>query len=142
MIRNIVKISIVAIFVIILICCIVSGGEEIIDYSNITYEQVELQTLFDDLDKNALAANKNYKNKYVEICGEISTIAASGDYISLRVPNAGFTLDSILCKIYNKELREFVMIHEEGDMITVQGQITDVGEVLGYVLRSHSFIGE
>ena len=142
MIRKIVKISIVAISVIILICCIVSGGEEIIDYSNITYEQVELQTLFDDLDKNALAANKNYKNKYVEICGEISTIDASGDYISLQVPNAGLTLDSILCKIYNKELREFIMIHEEGDMITVQGQITNVGEALGYVLRSHSFIGE
>ena len=49
---------------------------------------------------------------------------------------------AILCKIYNRELREFVMIHEEGDMITVQGQITDVGEVLGYVLRSHTFIGE
>ena len=112
MVKNLVKISIVAIFVIISICCIVSDGEKIIDYSNITYEQVELQTLFDDLDKNAFTAKENYKNKYVEICGEISTIDASGDYISLRVPDAGLTLDSILCKIYNKELREFVMIHE------------------------------
>lgn len=142
MVRDLAKIGIVVIFVIILICCIVSGGEENINYSNITYEQVKLQTLFDDLDKNAFAAKENYKNKYVEIYGEISTIDASGDYISLRVPDAGFTLDSILCKIYNRELREFIMVHKEGDMITVQGQITDVGEILGYVLRSHTFIGE
>ncbi len=141
MIKNLVKIGIAVIVVIVLICLFVSGTEEIIDYSTINYEKVELQKMIDDLETNALAAKDAYQNKYVEICGEISTIDASGDYISL-IPKGGSALNSILCKIYDNELREFIMIHKKGDMITVQGQITDVGEVLGYVLRSHTFIGE
>lgn len=141
MIKNLVKISIAIIVVIVLTCLFVSDTEEIIDYSTINYEKVELQKMIDDLETNALAAKDTYQNKYVEICGEISTIDASGDYISL-IPKDGSALNSILCKIYDNELREFIMIHKKGDMITVQGQITDVGEVLGYVLRSHTFIGE
>lgn len=141
MIKNLVKIGIAVIVVIVLTCLFVSGTEEIIDYSTINYEKVELQKMIDDLEINALAAKDTYQNKYVEICGEISTIDASGDYISL-IPKDDSALNSILCKIYDNELREFIMIHKKGDMITVQGQITDVGEVLGYVLRSHTFIGE
>lgn len=140
MIKNICKVSIAAILCLIVIAFFCSS-EAPVDYVTINYEKVELQKMIDDLETNALAAKDTYQNKYIEIYGEISTIDASGDYISL-IPKGGFALDSILCSIRDKELLNFVRIHNSGECITVQGQITDVGEVFGFTMLAHNFIGE
>lgn len=110
-----------------------SKAEEIKKEEKITYESVELQTMIDDLKSNALKAEKTYQNKYVEISGKIKTFDSDGDYITIEPTNASeWNFDTVMCKIKNDDQLNFLLEKNVGDAVTVKGQITSIGEVLGY----------
>ncbi len=85
-----------------------------------------------DLEDNALKASENYKNKYVEITGNIGNIDSSGKYISLDGLEEDFDLTSILCYIKNDDQKKVVADTTKGQSVTVKGKVTDVGEIMGY----------
>jgi len=101
---------------------------------------VEVDTLIDDLNKNALNAKNYYKGKYVQLTGILYIIDASGKYIILNPLNTKWSfLDGVSCRI-KKEHHDNVALMQIGDKITVYGKITDVGEILGYTVEVESFL--
>lgn len=101
-----------------------------------TYEKIELQTMIDDLKENALKAEKTYNNKYVQITGRITNFDSAGSYISIESVNAGdFNLDTVLCNIGNKEQLDLLLEKSTGDIVTIRGKVTSVGEILGYSVK-------
>ena len=92
--------------------------------------------MIDDLKSNALKAEKNYKNKYVEITGNITNFDSEGSYISIESLSAGdFNLDTIMCTIQNETQRDMLLEKSTGDTITIKGKVTSVGEILGYTVK-------
>ncbi len=103
------------------------------------YEVVDIDTMIEALEQNALKAEKEYQNKKVEITGKIASFDSDGSYITIESVNAGqWNFDTIMCYIKNDEQREFLMNKSKGDTITVKGKITSVGEVLGYSINIDS----
>lgn len=102
----------------------------------IAYEQTDLQTMLDELKSNALKAEKTYQNKYVEITGQITNFDSDGDYISIEPVNADeWNFDTVMCDIKNDEQLNFLLEKNTGDTVTIKGQVTSVGEVLGYTVK-------
>ena len=100
------------------------------------YEKIELRQLLDDLDANALKAEKKYQNKYVEVVGKITNFDSDGSYISIEPVDAdAWNFDTVMCKISNDNQRNFLMEKEVDDVVTIKGQITSIGEVLGYTIK-------
>jgi RecJ-like exonuclease len=119
-----------------------AGGSETDDSgstgtnSSVTYETVDLQTMLDDLESNALKAEKTYMNKYVEVVGKIVTFDSDGSYISIEPTNADeWNFDTVTCKIKNDAQLDFLLEKSVGDKVTVKGKITQVGEILGYTIK-------
>lgn len=104
---------------------------------NVEYTIVNIDTLFKDLKANALKAEKTYQDNYIEITGYISNIDSDGSYISINSKTDEYWLDSIMCDIKSDEQLKIVMEKSEGDEVTIKGQITDIGEVMGYSLDIH-----
>ena len=101
-----------------------------------SYEKIELQIMIDDLKANALKAENTYNNKYVEITGRITNFDSDGSYISIESVSAGdFNLDTILCNIGNKEQLDLLLENSTGDIVTIRGKVTSVGEILGYSVK-------
>jgi len=99
----------------------------------ITYETVDLQTMFDDLDGNAMKAENNYKGKNVEFECKISNFDSNGAYISVEPKNADeWNLSTAMCYIKNDEQKSVLIEKNVGDVITIKGKVKSVGEVLGY----------
>lgn len=101
----------------------------------IFYESVDLQTMIDDLESNALKAEKTYKNKYVEITGEISNFDSSGKYINIKTDTDAIDFTNIMCYIKKDSQRDFLMEKSTGDTVTIKGKVISVGEVLGYSIN-------
>ena len=102
----------------------------------IAYEKVDLQTMLDELEANALKAEKTYQNKFVEVVGKISNFDSDGTYISIEPENADpFNFTSVMCYIKNDAQLNFLLEKEVGDTVTVKGKITSIGEVLGYSIK-------
>ena len=40
-----------------------------------------------------------------------------------------------MCKIKTDEQRNYLMKKEVGDIVTIKGQITSIGEILGYTIK-------
>lgn len=99
----------------------------------IEYQVFTVKQLVDDLNANALKAEQTYDGQYVEITGSLDVIDSDGKYIGLYPPDA-FVVMSVQCYIQNDAQREQVMGMSKGDMVTVRGKITDVGEIMGYTL--------
>ena len=59
-----------------------------VSQQDISYEVVELQTMFDELDANAMKAEDKYQGKYVEFKCKISNFDSDGSYISVEPINA------------------------------------------------------
>ncbi len=99
----------------------------------IVYEKVDLQTMFDDLENNAMSAEQKYQNKYIEIEGKISNFDSDGEYISIEPISAGsFNLDTMMCYIKNDSQKQFIMQKSKGDTVTIKCKVKSIGEVLGY----------
>ncbi len=100
---------------------------------NVTYEAVELQTMFDDLDANAMKAEKNYQGKLVEFKCKISNFDSDGSYISVEPINASeWNFTTAMCYIKNDTQKDYLLNKNVGDEITIKGKIKSIGEILGY----------
>lgn len=100
----------------------------------IEYTAYEVSELLNDLDSNAMKAEKKYNKQYVEITGILSNIDSSGKYISLDPDDEGFTFINVQCYMKTDEQKDKVMEMNKGDKVTLKGKIKSVGEVLGYSL--------
>jgi hypothetical protein len=100
----------------------------------IEYEDVSVETLFQDLADNAINASDTYKGKYFSVSGVLGTIDSNGSYIGLESDNDEYMFQSVQCYIKSDEQLEKIKTLSSGDNITVKGKIKDVGEVLGYSL--------
>ncbi len=99
----------------------------------IVYEAVDLQTMFDTLDGNAMKAEANYDKKYIEFECKIKSFDSDGGYISVEPSGASeWNFSSAMCYIKNDTQKEFLIQKNVGDIITIKGRVKDVGEVLGY----------
>ena len=114
----------------------VAGGTS---NSGKTYQQVDIQTLLDELKENALRAETKYQNAYVEFTGKISNIDSDGAYINVESVNAGeWNFETIQCYIKSKDQKNFIIEKSVGDTVTIKGKITSIGEVLGYSVNIDS----
>lgn len=101
----------------------------------ITYAAVDVSQLMETLNKNALAAAEEYKGQYLEVTGRLAVIDSSGAYITLLPEDDHFAFVGVQCYLQNQDQKDAVMKLAVGDTVTVQGKVTDVGEVLGYSLK-------
>lgn len=99
----------------------------------IEYQVVTVKQLMDVLSENALKAEQTYDGQYVELTGVLSVIDSDGKYIGIAPPDS-FGLENVLCYIQSEDQLNAVLEMKTGDFVTVCGKITDVGEVLGYVM--------
>lgn len=100
----------------------------------VEYIQCTVDDLVKTLEENALKAEQTYQDQYVEVQGRLSNIDSDGDYISLSCLHDEWNFNTIQCYIENDEQLNKVMEMKTGDTVTVKGQITSIGEVLGYSL--------
>lgn len=108
--------------------------------AKISYSQCSADDMMALLNKNALKAQKTYEDMYVEVTGRLAVIDSSGSYISLFPQNDQFAIVGVQCSIQNDEQLDIVSNLEIGDTVTVQGQITNVGEIMGYTLNIDRFV--
>lgn len=106
-----------------------------------SYTVVDLRTLLDELDENALRAESKYQDARVEVTGRISTIDSDGSYISIKPVDTDsfeYLFVSVTCRLRNNSQRDFVITKNVGDTVTVKGTITSIGEILGYTIKIDS----
>ncbi|WP_210424363.1 OB-fold protein [Gephyromycinifex aptenodytis] len=97
---------------------------------------VSADKLTADLKDNALKASSTYKGKRVTTTGVVSNIDASGAYFSIRGSDE-FDLSGIQVFI-DDEQKNTVAELSTGQKVTVTGEVTDVGEVMGYSIQAES----
>ena len=111
-------------------------GESTTASSEITYEIVDLQTMIDDLNNNAMKAEALYQNKYVQIEGRITSFDSDGKYISVEALTAdAWNFDTVMCYIKSDAQRQILINKSVDDVVTIKGRIISIGEVLGYSLN-------
>lgn len=87
-----------------------------------------------ELRENALRAESKYQDANIIVTGRICNIDSDGKYIGIGDTFGHYMFDSIMCYITNEQQRNIVENLNVGDSVTVCGQITDIGEILGYVI--------
>jgi hypothetical protein len=103
------------------------------------YTKVDLQQMLDELNENALKAEKNYNNAYVEVTGKIANFDSDGSYITIEPINADeWNFETVMCNIKNKDQLDILLEKSKGDKVTIKGKITSIGEVLGYSITIDS----
>jgi len=100
----------------------------------IIYTPCTVDEMVTMLEENALKAESTYQDQYVEVTGNLSVIDSDGSYISLEPMDNPWTFTTVQCYIQDEEQLQKVMEMKKGDTVTLKGQITDIGEVLGYQL--------
>lgn len=101
----------------------------------VNYKAYKVDKLMSDLDKNAASAQEKYKDKNVALTGKLSNIDASGDYIDLVPLHDQFAIVGVQCYTHGDDkIVKKVKKLKKGRTYVVKGEITDVGEVLGYSL--------
>ena len=108
--------------------------EPIVEKPTVHYQAVTVKQLFDELEANALRAEKTYQDAYVAITGKLSTIDSDGSYITIIASNDEWGFESVHCSITDDSQMDKIINFNKGDKITVYGQITSIGEILGYSL--------
>lgn len=99
----------------------------------IVYEAVDLQTMFDELDSNAMKAENTYKKKNIEFKCKIKSFDSSGSYICVEPKDADeWNFSSAMCYIKNDDQKEFLINKNVGDIINIKGKVKSVGEIMGY----------
>ena len=103
------------------------------------YSSVDISEMMNDLNGNAAAAQRKYKGQNLAVTGQVSGIDSDGDYI--LITESEWDIIGVRCSINkrDKAQKDFVYNINKGQVITVYGKITDVGEVLGYSLKVDRF---
>ncbi|MEG0918555.1 MAG: zinc-ribbon domain-containing protein [Bacilli bacterium] len=97
----------------------------------IEYTEHDIKKMHKELEANALKAEEKYQDKYIEITGKLGTIDSDGSYICIET-NEEYSFDDIQCYIEDdKQLKQIKELNK-GDSVTIQGQVTEIGELLGY----------
>ena len=99
-----------------------------------SYKPVTVKSLYKELNENALRAEKTYQDSYVEVTGYLSSIDSDGAYFSIVGTREMFDFEFVRCNIDSDKVIDKLINFNESDSITVYGQITSIGEVLGYTL--------
>lgn len=115
------------------------GGNSETEEPAVTYTAYSVEQLMDDLRTNALKAESAYQDQYVELTGRLNVIDSDGDYLSIVPENDPFAVLGVQCYLQTEEQLQQVLDMEIDQVITVRGQITSVGEVLGYQLDIDDF---
>lgn len=119
-----------------------AGSESVTEKQPITsqsYQKVDLQTMLDELEENALRAESKYQNTYVEVTGKIAGFDSDGAYITIEPVYADeWNFDTVMCYIKSDAQRDFVIEKSVGDTVTIKGKIISIGELLGYSLNIDS----
>ena len=97
---------------------------------------VTAEQLLTELEGNALAAKNSWDGKRVTITGTLDNIDASGDYFSLR-GNSEFSFINVQVYIDDSFI-DTVSAFKKGQSVTVTGEITGVGEIMGYSVGAQS----
>ena len=98
--------------------------------------EVSAQKMIEDLESNALNASNTYEGKRVTVTGKVGNIDASGDYFSLNGTNEySFTNVQIFI---NDDQVGTVSGYTKGQEVTVTGTVSEVGEILGYLIDAES----
>lgn len=97
---------------------------------------VTAQQLIDELEANPLAAANNYEGKRVTVTGTLSNIDASGDYFTLT-GTEDFTFTNVQFFIDETHL-DTVAGFTTGQQVTATGEVTSVGEILGYSIDTET----
>ncbi len=102
----------------------------------IEYNTYDCTELFDDLNSNALKAERKHQDEYVIIKGYLGTIDSDGTYIGVGAEedNYDYMFSEIRCNIKSDEQLDEIMEMGKGDAITIKGKITSIGELLGYTV--------
>lgn len=98
---------------------------------------VSAQDMIDTLEGNALAAKNTYNGKLVTVSGVVGSIDASGAYFALDPAPDSFIITGIQVQT-SEEFLDQVAGFTAGQPVTVTGTISDVGELLGYVLEAET----
>lgn len=98
----------------------------------IVYTQYTVAEMINDLEANALKAEKKYLDQYVEITGKLQTIDSDGSYISLRPADDPYSFVNAMCYIQDDAQLDKVLEMSTDDTVTLKGKVTSIGEVLGY----------
>lgn len=101
----------------------------------ITYTEYDLGQMVKELESNAMKAEKKYNEQYIKVTGKISVIDSDGDYIAIEPVGSDFSIYGIQCYIQNEEQEAIITELNVGDSITIEGQITEIGEVMGYSMN-------
>lgn len=100
---------------------------------SIIYEPVSLRVMLDDLKANAMKAEKNYQKKHIEIEGKIANFDSDGNYITVEPSDADeWNFDTVMCYIKNEAQENLLMEKNKGDVVTIQGKVKSIGELMGY----------
>lgn len=103
------------------------------------YQKVDLQTIIDELNDNALRAESKYQNAYLEFTGKIAVIDSDGTYITVEPSNANeWNFNTVMCYIKGDDQKNFIIEKSVGDQVTIKGKVISIGEVLGYSLNIDS----
>ena len=114
-------------------------AKKIEERKSLDYETVSAGQLLDELEANAMNAKDTYKGKYVRVTGVVSNIDASGNYIDLNPEGVEYNFTPIQCYLNDDSVRDSVRKISNGDIVTLCGEVTDVGEVLGYSIDVYFF---
>lgn len=99
----------------------------------IEYTSVDVDTMMDDLQSNAMKAEDTYNDKYLEITGRLALIDSDGKYISVFSQSDEFAILGVQCFIKDEDAKAKVMDMSIGDTVTLKVHIKEVGEVMAYV---------
>lgn len=106
--------------------------------SNIIYKEVTTDMLVDELKENALRADASYNDEHIKLTGKLYSIDSSGKYFNLEPMNDPWSFTSITCYVTDDSQLDQIIQMNKGDIITISGQVTLVGEVLGYSIDIHT----
>lgn len=129
------KFIIAWIFLIIIAIALIGGGDDSSkkEEKDIEYNKVDIQAMYDDLENNPAAAAEKYKDTYIEFSGSMDVIDSDLAYIGV-MPTEGFHIVSVRCNLKDDTQKDFVKNATKGDVVTVKGKCTEVGEILGYTV--------
>ena len=106
----------------------------------ISYTHYNVTELFDALKNNAMKAQSDFKDQYVEIEGYLDVVDSDGKYIGVGAApdNYTYVLQSVHCNIKNDAQKQQIMNINTDSPIVVRGKITSVGEIMGFTLDMDS----
>lgn len=104
------------------------------------YVAIDANTMMNDLERNAAAAQMKYKGQLICVTGRVGVIDSNGEYILIQSDNE-FAITGIMCYINRKDKAQMnaLLKMQKGQYVRAYGEINDVGEVMGYSLKVEKF---